>query len=897
MNLFVYIMQSLLSKYLLVTAITGLLCLPLPRNVLSEDSPLGRAHKAFQTGHYEESLRLFESVTGPDRLDAAVGMSRIWMILGQYDRAETVCRDLLSAYPDDVRIISQLAEVLVHTGRSEIALQLLEPIASRRNASVTTLVQTGKLLKSRGRSAEADLYFERVLAHFDQGLIFEAIEYAAVAETFRALERFHDANSLFREAMQIDPDNPGIQVLWGNLFLEKYNLPEARRSYEMALKQNARYVPALVGMARVAQGRAANEFLDAALQINRRSVAALVTRAGLLITDDRYDAAEKNLTEALETNPQSAEALTLLAAIAYLGGDHDKFQKIEKKVEALGQNDGRFYTRIAEISGRNYRFEDAVQMARKAVTIDPRHWNGHTVLSMNLLRLGREEEARSHLEKGFEGDPFNVWAINMLRVLDTLEGFETRRNEYFTVRMHPTDAEILWPYLEPLLLEAWDALTHKYDFKPRTPILIEIFTRYEDFAVRTSGLPDIGHLLGVCFGAVITLGSPRSHNPPGSINWQEIVWHEFAHVITLQMTDNRIPRWLSEGVSVFEEHKGRPEWGRRQDLALIKAVQDNRIIRLKQLDAGFSQAKTLADLNFAYYQSSLLVAFMVEKYGFDSLKELIYRFGASADLSANIEAVFHVSVDTFETAFLAWLHQKVNTINVHVPGQTPPESGLLSGTATRGRMPSPAQHPDASIDALRKQVENHPRDFTAHFQLGLIYYRSKNYPAAIEHLTVARDLLPDYSASPGPRQILAEIYGQLGDKQAMIRELEALIKVNQHAFDACVKLGLAALENNKTERAVYYLERAIAINPYDPTVHRTLAEIFMQNSDYAKAIREYSVLLAIDDTDPALANTDLAEAFLRFGNKPQAKSFALAALEIAPMFERAQDILLDALEP
>ena len=71
----------------------------------------------------------------------------------------------------------------------------------------------------------------------------------------------------------------------------------------------------------------------------------------------------------------------------------------------------------------------------------------------------------------------------------------------------------------------------------------------------------------------------------------------------------------------------------------------------------------------------------------------------------------------------------------------------------------------------------------------------------------------------------------------------------------------------------------------------------MQRSDFTKAIREYGVLLALDSTDPALANTDLADAFLRDGNKAQAKRYALAALEIAPMFERAQDILLDTLDP
>jgi hypothetical protein len=70
----------------------------------------------------------------------------------------------------------------------------------------------------------------------------------------------------------------------------------------------------------------------------------------------------------------------------------------------------------------------------------------------------------------------------------------------------------------------------------------------------------------------------------------------------------------------------------------------------------------------------------------------------------------------------------------------------------------------------------------------------------------------------------------------------------------------------------------------------------MQQLDYPTAIREYSVLLALDETDPALANTDLAEAFLRNGNKLEAKRYALAALEIAPMFERAQDILLDTMD-
>jgi len=889
-------MQRLLSKYFFIPICTGILCLILFQNAGAEETPLSQAGIAFQKGDYEDALRLYEGVTGSDRIAAVIGASRIRVMTGDYSKAEEACRTALSTYPQDDQLRSQLAEILTLTGRSDEAIRVLEPAVSRRTPSVKSLVQFGELLRLRGRRSEAEPYFKQAISFYDRGLVFDAEEVAAVAAACRALERFHDANHLFREATRLDPNNLATHVLWGNLFLEKYNVAEARRSYAFVLEQNNKYVPALVGMAQAVGGRAANQILDSALEINARSVSALVTRAGLYIENDRYDTAEDTLHLAFQINPESSDTLTLMAAIAYLKGDEKSFQEFEKIMETLSPGNRRFYSRIAEICGRSYRFDEAVQMAQKAVTLDPGHWNGYTVLGMNLLRLGRETQGRSHLETGFQGDPFNIWAMNILKVLDALEGFETRKTGHFIVRMHPSDAEILWPYLEPLLIESWSTLTAKYDFKPQGPVLIEIFTDHEDFAVRTSGLPDIGHLLGVCFGKVITLDSPRAHKPPGSINWQEVVWHEFAHVITLQMTNNRIPRWLAEGVSVFEEKSGRPEWGRRQDIELIKAVQENRIMGLAQLDEGFSQAKTLDQLSFAYYESSLLVEFIVERYGFEALKTLIYQFATHTNMGAAFKKVFHISLDEFERDFISWINLRVKAINVHVPTKVASEMNPFSENNTGGNL-SAAFQKNTTADALRERIEAQPRDFSAQFQLGLILYESKDFQAAIEHLIIARDMLPGYSASPGPREILAAIYEELGDTQAMVRELEALVKVQQHAFKACFKLGQAAQARKDFDRAVYYFERAIAVNPYDLEVHRSLGAVSMQRSDYLKAIREYGVLLALDSTDPALANTDLADAFLRDGNKTQAKRYALAALEIAPMFERAQDILLDTLDP
>ena len=97
--------------------------------------------------------------------------------------------------------------------------------------------------------------------------------------------------------------------------------------------------------------------------------------------------------------------------------------------------------------------------------------------------------------------------------------------------------------------------------------LIEIFPEQKDFAVRTFGMPDNPGFLGVCFG-------PRGHGQQSGVagrqsrNWEAVLWHEFCHVVTLQITKNKMPRWLSEGISVYEELQANPVLGPDDEPAL-----------------------------------------------------------------------------------------------------------------------------------------------------------------------------------------------------------------------------------------------------------------------------------------------------------------------------------------
>ncbi|MFN9984038.1 MAG: hypothetical protein ACK52S_00670, partial [Pirellula sp.] len=101
-----------------------------------------------------------------------------------------------------------------------------------------------------------------------------------------------------------------------------------------------------------------------------------------------------------------------------------------------------------------------------------------------------------------------------------------------------------------LLQNARQVLVPKYGATLQEPIFVEIFPRQQEFAIRTFGMPGGQGFLGVCFGRLITANSPSALQVDS--NWKSVLWHEYCHVVTLQKTKNKMPRWLSEGISVYE---------------------------------------------------------------------------------------------------------------------------------------------------------------------------------------------------------------------------------------------------------------------------------------------------------------------------------------------------------
>ncbi len=155
---------------------------------------------------------------------------------------------------------------------------------------------------------------------------------------------------------------------------------------------------------------------------------------------------------------------------------------------------------------------------------------------------------------------------------------------------------------------------------------VEIFPAKKEFAVRTFGLPGAEGFLGVCFGRVITANSPASQGEHPS-NWESVLWHEYCHAVTLGKTRNKMPRWLSEGISVYEEGQANPAWRSATDPRYRAMLLGPELTPLSKLSSAFLAPKSGLHLQFAYHESAMAIDFLVERFGLPALRSLLDDLG------------------------------------------------------------------------------------------------------------------------------------------------------------------------------------------------------------------------------------------------------------------------------
>ncbi len=841
-----------------------------------------------ETGRYEEAVALLEPLLeeGAAPASSVRVLAEAQRALGQYRQAAETLEGALASSPD---LTTSLGEIKVLLGEREAAETLFErAIAQRHGDALMAQVHLAQLWLERGELERAEEGFYRLIDAYNQRETLSARDLVAVGMACQALGRdnpqlFKDALKAYDEAIETSPSYLLPRVLIGALFVEKYDSTQARDSLRDVLEVNPRHPEANLAFAELLHFDGSSQALEVArsiLEVNPNLIEARVLIARLLLELEQFEEAQTEAERALEVDPGSLEALSALAASYYLRDDLESYEQTRTKVLELNPRYADFYNALADAALRTANYPRARDLARQAVEIDPKSWRGWHHLGLNQLRLGEIEEGTRNLEKAFEGDPYNVWVKNTLDLTDTFSEYDTIPMGRFELFLHRDEAEALAPWMGELAEEAYSELAKRYRFEPPTPIRIEAFPSHADFSVRTVGLAGLG-ALGVCFGPVLVVDSPSARSL-GEANWGSTLWHELAHTFTLELTEARVPRWLTEGISVFEERRARQGWADDVTPDFLQALAEDKLLPMAELNNGFVRPSFPMQIVFSYYQGSLVVERIVEQWGFEKLLEMLHAYRDGLGTEEVFRTVLEIELEDFDEGFFAGLEQRF-------------EVPLASITELEEEPQFPGSR-EEMVQRIEKEAGEHPESFRAQLAWGTVLYGEERYEEAIEYLERARGLFPQYASQSSPYALLGEIYRKRGETEKAIERFRQLIDIDETAWQGHLSLAELLAEQDRPEEAAEVLLRAIYISPFQRELFDELAELALAAENPQLRVRALESLVSLDPPDRAQALYRLAEAHLDAGSKREARRAVLRALEIAPGYDEAQDLLLRLVE-
>ena len=805
---------------------------------------LADAQKKFRSGDYKDVIEVAEEEVKDRWSDEEWRHLHIESLLnvGRYPEALEATRTALRRYSWSYRLRLLGHKVFLQNGDKDQAAAMLDEVNSLAGMRRRGGFQDVASIVALGRAA----------------LLLGA-------DPKQVLDNFYD------RAKKIDPKNRDVYLASGELALEKQDAALAQKMFSEGLKHfpdDAEYHYGLARAYLTGDRAGMMHELEVALEANPNHVPSHVLLADHLIDAEQYEAARESIGRALKVNPWYPEAHAYLAVMAHLENDPKAEMTARGKALKFWDSNPRVDHLIGRKLSQKYRFAEGAASQRKALSVDADYLPARIQLAQDLLRLGDETEGWNLAKTVHERDGYDVVAFNLMNLHETIEQFATITNESFILRMSRHEADLYGAQAMALLQRAKDTLCRKYNIELDRPTVVEIFPNQKDFGVRTFGMPHNPGFLGVCFGPVVTANSPASQGASPA-NWEAVLWHEFCHVVTLQMTRNKMPRWLSEGISVYEELQQNPIWGQRMTPEYREMILGDDFTPLGKLSSAFLTPKTDLHLQFAYYESMLAVAFVIERFGVEALRSVLADLAKGTEINAALEA-HTAGMEKLEADFEEFARSKAEKLAPSLDWDKPEPEEI------------------AKKDWLNERTNNfYALTFRAKKLLS-----EKKIKEAREPLEKLIELFPANTGKDSPYPLLAEIHRSLGETNQEKQVLRKLVSLDADAADSLLRLIELSAAGQEWQEVATNTSRLLAINPLLPQVHRFRAQASEALNETAQAIDAYRKLLLLDPPDPAEAHFRLARLLFQ-ARQPDAKRHVLKALEEAPRFREALDLLLE----
>lgn len=299
---------------------------------------------------------------------------------------------------------------------------------------------------------------------------------------------------------------------------------------------------------------------------------------------------------------------------------------------------------------------------------------------------------------------------------------------------------------------------------------------------------------------------------------------------------------------------------------------------VSRLSGAFLNPPSPAHLQFAYFQSSLVVEFLIRRHGFEEILKLLDALGeglpindALARTVGSIERLDADFADYAKKLAIAWGEQG-DWSREDLPERLTPDDWVRWNHNHTDHVWGLTRLAESLIAAGRDEEAIGPLQNLV--RLGIV--------------TGKRG---------GTIDLLAKAYGKSQRREAEQQSLMQMTELADDALPALNRLAELAHEQEDWESLVELSQQILDIQPLTSFGHEHLAIALERLGRYDDAIRPLKALTLCEPVDPASIDYRLAVAHHAVGKVEESKRFLIAALQEAPRYRNALRLLLELTEP
>jgi tetratricopeptide (TPR) repeat protein len=867
-----------------------------------------------------------------------------------------------------------LARFLVSLGRPSDAIDVLEKASLLKDGGKAGAEDArdawalGSALWEAGKRARAKEVLSQGTRSPDaqswRGLLARGLCERRLGDLESASKSFVEADLSSRN--ETGTSEPDVLAALGDLYFEADREVEAGRKrsaadlYHEALKISPGHEASLVGLFRLhrtnwlRQSRSASDILEELLALKPSSIEGLIAAVSADLDDGQLKSCREKLSRLDALAPGRREVRGLHAALAFVTHDDARCEKLLGELAEEDPLDGAPEREVGRHLSELYVFAEALPFEKRATQRDERDFEAWKELGRAMANLGDEDGGRAALDKAAalaEGRQ-DAWRDNLRLVLKKMsETLKREKHGDLTFAWNPAAADVLRTYLVPFYSSARAELCERYGHTP-APTTIEVFDRHADFSVRSTGFEGFP-ALGVCFGPVVTSVSPLSELR-GTQSWARTSFHEFTHVIHLDLSHNRCPRWITEGIATWEEENRNPTWTRNMRRELVDAIANGDVIPVRELNRAFRSHRIL----FGYYQGGLLVRMLIERRGFPPIVRILQAFDRGLDIDQALAEIYQTTPEALDkdfdafvrerTAGLAieprWTDETAERVRAGLARERPPkEAGAAAldawadGWCTvawhawqsrrrvdaqealrklqglekepvraqflRGEMALQAGDPKSARTIWKTALE-HAEDFRVRIALGSLAADAGEHEEAEKHFLAAEKDFPGFDEEQLSAELrLSKLYALLDRKDDSLRALERRLDWDAGNLKGRLQVAAWHFEQGRFPASAKRYGEANEIDPFRRSLHRAYGEALKSDGKFEEALREFTVgpkvPADLDANEPEEMEPDeraewlgLQAACLQaLGRGKEASERAKKALEIDPDSKTAREVL------